>query len=62
MLPEIEIITVQNLQELNDKREIEILKISSNNITVSEIYESDISFSFRVYDNGWTIKFYQLKR
>ena len=60
-LPEIEMIRVQNIQELNDKRDIEISNIS-NNITVSEIYESHISYSFRVYENGWTIKFYELRK
>ena len=38
MLPKIEMIRVQNIQELNDKRDIEISNIS-NNITVSEIYD-----------------------
>lgn len=60
-LPEIEMIRVQNIQELNDKRDIEISNIS-NNITVSEIYESDISYSFRVFNFGWTIKFYELRK
>jgi hypothetical protein len=60
-LPDIEIIKVLNFQELNDKHNIEISNIS-NNITVSEIYESDISYSFRIYENGWTIKFYELKK
>jgi hypothetical protein len=60
MLPDFKIITVHSLEELNEKRDIEISNIS-NNITVSEIYESDISYSFRVYENGWTIKFYQVK-
>ncbi|MCK9416137.1 hypothetical protein M0Q97_05715 [Candidatus Dojkabacteria bacterium] len=60
-LPNIEIIRVLNIQELNDKHNIEISNIS-NNITVSEIYESDISYSFRIYENGWTIKFYELKK
>ena len=60
-LPNIEIIRVLNIQELNDKHNIEISNIS-NNITVSEIYESDISYSFRNYENGWTIKFYELKK
>lgn len=62
MLPDFEIINVHNLEELNEKREIEISNNISDNITVSEIYESDISFSFRVFDCGWTIKFYQLKK
>lgn len=63
-LPDFEIIKVLNLKELNDKRDIEISNISniSDNITVSEIYESDISYSFRVFNFGWTIKFYELRK
>jgi hypothetical protein len=41
MLPEFEIITVYSLDELNENHDIEISNISDN-ITVSEIYESGV--------------------
>ena len=53
-----EIITKNTIEELENSHRAISLVYSS----VSEIYESDISFSFRVFKNKNTIFFFQFSK
>ena len=59
----IKVITVQSIERLELFRiadEVNIEVYPELNCTMSEIYESDISFSYRYFKDGKTLRFYQL--
>jgi hypothetical protein len=51
--------TLKTLSELTNKYN-ELVNNNVNNLVISEIFESPISFSFRVFENRNTKEFYQL--
>ena len=51
--------TLKTLSELTNKYN-ELVNNNVNNLVISEIFESPISFSFRVFENHNTKEFYQV--
>jgi|688.fasta_scaffold388394_3 hypothetical protein len=51
--------TLNSVSELTNKYN-ELVNDNVNKLVISEIYESPISFSFRVFENHNTKEFYQV--